>query len=148
MCVCVCEQSGASGDGTNSFPIDLNTYILGNTTPFLCIATTLDYMFYKLVDPKLKQTKKNNIICCIHVHGYSNYDLTFSAYCLGLFAYMYQHIFGMPEGCLDTAVVIVCKRLNEHHILKCCAKVQVFKNITQEMGNTFGTEILSAIADE
>ena len=38
------------GDGTNSFPVDLNTNILENTTPFLCSAATLDYRSFELVN--------------------------------------------------------------------------------------------------
>ena len=37
--VCVCVVGG--GGGTNSFPIDRNTNILENATPFLRIAATL-----------------------------------------------------------------------------------------------------------
>ena len=42
------------GDGTNSFPIDLNTNILENTTPFLRIAATLVYRSFELVNSKFK----------------------------------------------------------------------------------------------
>ena len=42
------------GDGTNSFPIDLNTYNLENTTPFLRIAATLVYRSFELVNSKFK----------------------------------------------------------------------------------------------
>ena len=37
--------SSFRGDCTDSFPIDLNTNILENTTPFLHIAATLVRMF-------------------------------------------------------------------------------------------------------
>ena len=53
-----------SGDGTNSFPIDLNTNILENTTHFLHIAATLVHRSFKPVKSKFKQAKKN-IICSI-----------------------------------------------------------------------------------
>ena len=46
--------SDCQGDGTNSFPIDLNTNILENTTPFLRIAATLVYGSYELVNSKFK----------------------------------------------------------------------------------------------
>ena len=42
------------GDGTNSFPIDLNTNILENTTPFLRIAATLVYRSFELVNSKFE----------------------------------------------------------------------------------------------
>ena len=48
------------GDGTKSFPIDLNTSILENTS--LRIAASLDHMSFKLVDSKFKQAKKKKII--------------------------------------------------------------------------------------
>ena len=49
-------------DGTNSYPINLNTNILENTLPFLRIVATLDNMSFKLADSRFKQAKKNNII--------------------------------------------------------------------------------------
>ena len=42
------------GDGTNSFPIDLNTNILENTTSFLRIAATLVYRSFELVNSEFK----------------------------------------------------------------------------------------------
>ena len=42
------SKTTSRGDGTNSFPIDLNTNILGNKTPFLCIAATLAHRSFKL----------------------------------------------------------------------------------------------------
>ena len=53
------------GDGTNSFPIDLNTNILENATPFLRIAATLVYRSFELVNSKFKQAKKNSMLGCI-----------------------------------------------------------------------------------
>ena len=51
------------GDGTNSFPIDLDTNILENTTPFLRIAATLVYRPFKLIKSKFKNAKKT--ICYV-----------------------------------------------------------------------------------
>ena len=64
------------GDGTNSFPIDLNTNILENTTPFLRIAATLVYRSFELVNSKFKQAKKNNMLCCILDSRVNSYPTT------------------------------------------------------------------------
>ena len=48
------HAEGEWGDGTNSFPIDLNTNILENKTPFLRIAATLVYRSFELVNSKFK----------------------------------------------------------------------------------------------
>ena len=42
------------GDGTNSFPIVLNTNVLENTTSFQRIAATLVYRSFELVNSKFK----------------------------------------------------------------------------------------------
>ena len=64
------------GDGTNSFPIDLNTNILENTTPFLRIAATLVYRSFELVNSKFKQAKKNNMLCYILDSSVNSYPTT------------------------------------------------------------------------
>ena len=64
------------GHGTNSCPIDPNTNILENTTPFLHIAATLVYRSFELVNSKFKQAKKNNILCCILDSRVNSYPTT------------------------------------------------------------------------
>ena len=51
------------GNGTNAFPIDLNTNILENTTPFLRIVATLVYRFFELVNSKLNKRRKT--VCSV-----------------------------------------------------------------------------------
>ena len=67
---------GFRGDGTNSFPIDLNTNILENTSPFLRIAATLVYRTFELFNSKFKQAKKNNMLCCILDSCVNSYPTT------------------------------------------------------------------------
>ena len=50
------------GDGTNFFPIDPNTNILENTTPFLRIAASLVYRSSELVNSKFKQAKEKQYV--------------------------------------------------------------------------------------
>ena len=68
--------SAYRGDGTNSFPIDLSTNILENTTPFMCIAATLVYRSFELVNSKFKQANKNNMLCCILDSRVNSYPTT------------------------------------------------------------------------
>ena len=51
------------GDGTNSFPIDLNTNILENTTPFLRLAATLVYRSFEWLTRNLNKQRKT--ICYV-----------------------------------------------------------------------------------